>query len=163
MVNNLSENIMNKYNVGQDEFLFQLYLVAFIITTFVAYISGDLKSGLTQFLFHNGTYNEIINEDTPTYFATCKIASIVTFTIMGFIGSSSAAALTKNFGALVMSITGTVRKSLTLFLSLLLYNNSSCTMEHGVGIFVFLFGLGVKSTTSYWKDKIGVMKSDNKV
>lgn len=160
MVNNLSENIMNTYNVGQDEFLFQLYLVAFIITIIVAFISGDLKSGITNFLFQSGTYAEILdrsnnnndydydNDDYYSYSVSSKLIAIVIFTITGFIGSSSAAALTKNFGALIMSITGTVRKSLTLFLSLLLYNNTSCTMEHIVGIIIFLSGLFVKSAAS---------------
>ena len=59
MVNNLSEISMNKCNIGQGKFLFQLHLVTFVLTTTVAYISGDLKSGMTSFLFQSEKYAEI--------------------------------------------------------------------------------------------------------
>ena len=63
---------------------------------------------------------------------------------MGFFGSSCSAAITKNFGALTMSITSTARKATTLFLSFMLFDNE-CTFEHVVGIVVFISALTAKS------------------
>ena len=63
---------------------------------------------------------------------------------MGFFGSSCSAAITKNFGALTMSITSTARKATTLFLSFMLFDNT-CTLEHVAGIVVFISALTAKS------------------
>ena len=63
---------------------------------------------------------------------------------MGFFGSSCSAAITKNFGALSMSITSTARKATTLFLSFFLFDNQ-CTFEHITGIVVFISALTAKS------------------
>lgn len=63
---------------------------------------------------------------------------------MGFFGSSCSAAITKNFGALTMSITSTARKATTLFLSFMLFDNE-CTLEHVAGIAVFISALTAKS------------------
>ena len=63
---------------------------------------------------------------------------------MGFFGSSCSAAITKNFGALTMSITSTARKATTLFLSFMLFDNT-CTLEHVAGIAVFISALTAKS------------------
>lgn len=63
---------------------------------------------------------------------------------MGFFGSSCSAAITKNFGALTMSITSTARKATTLFLSFMLFDNE-CTLEHIGGIVVFISALTAKS------------------
>jgi hypothetical protein len=63
---------------------------------------------------------------------------------MGFFGSSCSAAITKNFGALTMSITSTARKATTLFLSFFLFNNV-CTLEHIVGVIIFISALTAKS------------------
>lgn len=73
-----------------------------------------------------------------------KVAVMVLFSSMGFFGSSCSAAITKNFGALTMSITSTARKATTLFLSFFLFNNV-CTLEHLVGVFVFISALTAKS------------------
>lgn len=63
---------------------------------------------------------------------------------MGFFGSSCSAAITKNFGALTMSITSTARKATTLFLSFMFFDNE-CTLEHLTGIVVFICALTAKS------------------
>jgi UAA transporter family len=63
---------------------------------------------------------------------------------MGFFGSSCSAAITKNFGALTMSITSTARKAATLFLSFALFDNE-CTFEHVSGMIVFISALTAKS------------------
>ena len=63
---------------------------------------------------------------------------------MGFFGSSCSAAITKNFGALTMSITSTARKAATLFLSFVLFDNA-CTFQHIGGMFVFISALLAKS------------------
>lgn len=73
-----------------------------------------------------------------------KVAVMVLFSSMGFFGSSCSAAITKNFGALTMSITSTARKATTLFLSFFLFNNV-CTFEHLMGVFLFISALTAKS------------------
>ena len=66
------------------------------------------------------------------------------FSSMGFFGSSCSAAITKNFGALTMSITSTARKAATLFLSFVLFDNA-CTFQHIGGMVVFISALLAKS------------------
>jgi hypothetical protein len=66
------------------------------------------------------------------------------FSSTGFLGSSCSAFITKEFGALAMSITSTARKATTLFLSFALFNNV-CTVEHLGGIFLFITALVGKS------------------
>lgn len=94
-----------------------------------------------------GTYQQYLN-GTPleerSYSVTSKILIMMLFSSMGFFGSSCSAAITKQFGALTMSITSTARKATTLFLSFFLFNNV-CTLEHMAGIVVFITALTTKS------------------
>ena len=69
---------------------------------------------------------------------------MILFSSMGFFGSSCSAAITKNFGALTMSITSTARKATTLFLSFFLFDNE-CTFEHITGVVIFIAALTAKS------------------
>ena len=142
----MSEHIMNHYGVGQDEFIFRMYSIALVAITSAAIMNGDLQEGLV-FMMRPGTYAEQLDNvpiDERTYSSTSKILILVLFSTMGFFGSSCSAAITKNFGALAMSITSTARKATTLFLSFLLFDNK-CTFEHIVGIFVFISALTAKS------------------
>ena len=94
-----------------------------------------------------GTYQQYLN-GTPleerNYSVTSKILIMVLFSSMGFFGSSCSAAITKQFGALTMSITSTARKATTLFLSFFLFNNV-CTLEHIAGVAIFITALTTKS------------------
>lgn len=137
---------MSHYGVGQDEFIFRMYSIALVAITSAAIMNGDLREGII-FLMNPGTYAEQL-ENTPledrSYSSSSKLIILVLFSTMGFFGSSCSAAITKNFGALAMSITSTARKATTLFLSFLLFDNK-CTFEHIVGIFVFISALTAKS------------------
>merc|ERR1712183_612877 len=84
------------------------------------------------------------NQEPPTWTVGAKIFTIISFSTLGFFASSCSAAITKNFGALTMSITSTARKATTLFLSFMLFPNK-CTMEHIFGILVFITALLGKS------------------
>lgn len=143
-ISNMSETIMNNYGVGQDEFIFRMYSIALIAITAAAAVQGDLVEGF-YFLTQPGTYAEM---DLPlserTWSVGGKWGAMILFSTMGFFGSSCSAAITKNFGALTMSITSTARKATTLFLSFALFDNE-CTMEHVVGIVVFIGSLIWKS------------------
>jgi hypothetical protein len=145
-ITNMSESIMNQFGVGQDEFIFRMYSIALIAISGAAAANGDLREGLT-FMSQPGTYaeqqsNVPLEERTWSTFG--KIGVMIMFSSMGFFGSSCSAAITKNFGALTMSITSTARKATTLFLSFLLFDNQ-CTFEHIVGIVVFISALTTKS------------------
>lgn len=142
-VSNASESIMNKYHVGQDEYIFSMYSIALVAITVAATCKGELTQGIA-FLLEPGTYNEILNHEPPTWTVGRKIFTIVSFSTLGFFASSCSAAITKNFGALTMSITSTARKATTLFLSFMLFPNR-CTMEHVFGILVFIIALLGKS------------------
>ncbi|KAL3941424.1 MAG: hypothetical protein SGBAC_004223 [Bacillariaceae sp.] len=145
-ITNMSENIMNHYGVGQDEFIFRMYSIALIAITSAAIMNGDMREGII-FMMHPGTYEEQQNNvplDERSYSPTSKMMTMILFSSMGFFGSSCSAAITKNFGALAMSITSTARKATTLFLSFLLFDNK-CTFEHLVGIFIFISALTAKS------------------
>ena len=80
---------------------------------------------------------------------------------MGFFGSSCSAAITKNFGALTMSITSTARKATTLFLSFMFFDNN-CTLEHLAGIVVFISALTAKSLRRKNKRRTSVGLGQNR-
>jgi len=162
-VSNVSEAIMNKYHVGQDEYIFSMYSIALIAITAAAALKGELIQGI-QFLSVPGTYNEILNHDPPTWTVAGKLFTIISFSTLGFFASSCSAAITKNFGALTMSITSTARKATTLFLSFMLFPNK-CTMEHVFGILVFitaLLGKSMKHGKSIHKDHNDVEMNEDK-
>mmetsp|Transcript_1934 Transcript_1934/g.2611 ORF Transcript_1934/g.2611 Transcript_1934/m.2611 type:complete len:214 (+) Transcript_1934:109-750(+) len=137
---------MSHYAVGQDEYIFRLYSIALVAITAAAAFQGDLTEGL-RFMMQPGSYNEM---ETPieerTWSVSSKWTVLILFATMGFFGASCSAAITKNFGALLMSITSTARKATTLFLSFALFDNE-CTMEHLVGIVLFIFSLVWKSVS----------------
>ncbi|KAG7361628.1 UAA transporter family protein [Nitzschia inconspicua] len=143
---NMSENIMTQYGVGQDEFIFRMYSIALVAIIGAATVKGDLTAGLVWML-QPGTYDEQLNNvplEERTWSAGGKMAVMILFSSMGFFGSSCAAAITKQFGALAMSITSTARKATTLFLSFLLFDNA-CTYQHVLGIIIFIASLTAKS------------------
>lgn len=145
-ITNMSENIMNQYKVGQDEFIFRMYSIALIAIIMAAYAKGDLHEGMI-WIVNPGTYEEQQNNvplDERLWSSTAKISVLVLFSSMGFFGSSCAAAITKQFGALSMSITSTARKATTLFLSFVLFDNE-CTIQHVLGIIVFICALITKT------------------
>jgi hypothetical protein len=111
-----------------------------------AAVKGDFTAGLVWML-QPGTYDEQLQNvpvEDRSWSSAGKIAVMILFSTMGFFGSSCAAAITKQFGALAMSITSTARKAMTLFLSFLLFDNE-CTVQHVVGIVIFIAALTVKS------------------
>jgi len=145
-ITNMSENIMNRFGVGQDEFIFRMYSIALIAITGAAVAKGDFSSGMVWIL-QDGTYAEQqsnVPMDQRTWTVAGKIAVMTLFSTMGFFGSSCSAAITKNFGALSMSLTSTARKATTLFLSFFLFKNE-CTLEHVTGIVIFMGALTAKS------------------
>jgi hypothetical protein len=143
-ISNMSENIMSQFGVGQDEFIFRMYSIALVAISAAAYYKGDLQEGVA-FLSVPGRYDELhLPLDERTWSVPGKIGTMVLFSSMGFFGSSCSACITKNFGALTMSITSTARKATTLFLSFFLFNNV-CTPEHVMGIVVFITALTTKS------------------
>ena len=145
-ITNMSEKIMNQYKVGQDEFIFRMYSIALVAISAAAWAKGDLADGMV-WIMQPGTYEEQQNNvplEERVWSSTGKICVVILFSSMGFFGSSCAAAITKQFGALSMSITSTARKATTLFLSFLLFDNE-CTMQHIIGIIIFIFALTTKS------------------
>ena len=155
-ISNMSEKIMNQYDIGQDEFIYNLYSTTVCGIIIAAAVRGDLRDGLV-YLTTNGTYEEIIQHTTttatadtaadilpPQWNALSKAMILFLFSSAGFFGSSCSALITKEFGALTMSITSTARKAMTLFLSFALFNNI-CTLEHIFGIFLFITALVAKS------------------
>jgi len=147
VINNMSERIMNQYHVGQDEFIYKLYSIALVGIVGAAAIRGDLIEG-TKYLLTPGTYQEILDGEETTWSVQGKVFALVLFSSTGFLGSSCSALITKEFGALTMSITSTARKATTLFLSFVLFQNV-CTMEHVSGIVLFiaaLIGKGIRAS-----------------
>jgi hypothetical protein len=143
-ISNLSEALMNQYEVGQDEFIFRLYSIATFFIFLSAAVKGDLRDGLA-YLTRPGTMKEIEDDLDPTWSILAKILTLVLFSTTGFLGSSCSAAITKSFGALTMSITSTARKATTIFLSFALFPSNKCTLEHIGGIFLFIASLVAKS------------------
>jgi UAA transporter family len=150
-ISNVSETIMSQYGVGQDEFIFRMYSISLVAIAVAASYRGDLTDGLL-WMTQPGTYHETVvghdsyNPDpsTRSWPVFNKTVVMILFSSMGFFGSSCSAGITKQFGALAMSITSTARKATTLFLSFFLFNNV-CTWEHLAGVFVFIMALTAKS------------------
>lgn len=145
-ITNMSEKIMTQYGVGQDEFIFRMYSIALVAIVGAAAAKGDLTAGMLWIL-QPGTYEEQLNNvpvSDRAWSSGGKICALLLFSSMGFFGSSCAAAITKNFGALAMSITSTARKATTLFLSFLIFDNE-CTVQHVFGILIFMASLTAKS------------------
>lgn len=148
-INIISENIMKDHGIGQDELIFRMYSLALFTVTAAATLNGDMQEGVA-FLFQPGTYDEwqgSSSEETISWSVGGKIGMIILFSTMGFFGTSCSAAITKNFGALTMSITSTVRRATTLFISFLLFDND-CTFVHVMGAVVFISALTLKSVLS---------------
>jgi UAA transporter family len=121
-----------------------MYSIALVAITAAAAFNGDLRQGLV-WMSQPGTFDELsLPLDQRTWSVSGKWFCLVVFSSMGFFGSSCSAAITKNFGALTMSITSTARKAMTLFLSFFFFGNV-CTTEHLLGIFIFITALTAKS------------------
>lgn len=151
---------MNQFGVGQDEFIFRMYSVALIAIAGAATVKGDLRDGIL-FLMEPGTYAEQQSNvplEDRAWSCSEKMLIMMLFSTMGFFGSSCSAAITKNFGALAMSITSTARKATTLFLSFLLFDNK-CTSEHIVGISIFISALTAKSLRRKGKHGLSAAKA----
>jgi len=147
-------NCTNPYSwiLCHEQFIFRMYSIALVAISAAAAVKGDLQEGL-RWMAQPGTYNELdLPIDQRTWSVPGKIAVMVIFSSMGFFGSSCSAAITKNFGALTMSITSTARKATTLFLSFFLFNNV-CTSEHLAGIVIFITALTTKSLRRGRKSK----------
>jgi hypothetical protein len=147
VINNMSERIMNQYHVGQDEFIYKLYSIALVGIVGAAAVRGDLIEG-SKYLMTPGTYQEILDGEEATWSVQSKVFALVLFSSTGFLGSSCSALITKEFGALTMSITSTARKATTLFLSFALFHNL-CNIEHVGGIILFvtaLIGKGIRAS-----------------
>ena len=145
--NIMSESTMKSYGIGQDELIFRMFSLALIAVSAAAIIEGDLYIGII-WLLRPGTYDEWKEgADDTTWSVAGKIAVIVLFSSMGFFGSSCSAAITKNFGALAMSMTSTARRAATLFISFFMFDNQ-CTYMHLAGIFIFIVSLSMKSAAS---------------
>lgn len=128
------------------QFIFRLYSISLVAITAAAAVKGDLYAGLV-WMTQPGTYQQYLDGvplEERKWSAMSKLLIMVLFSSMGFFGSSCSAAITKNFGALTMSITSTARKATTLFLSFFLFKNV-CTKEHVAGIVVFIAALTTKS------------------
>ena len=147
-VNNMSEAIMIQYNVGQDEFIYHLYSIAVIGIAGAAYLRGDLNDGI-RYMITPGTWDQIqandIDVNLRSWSVMGKFMALFLFSSAGFFGSSCSALITKEFGALTMSITSTARKAMTLFLSFALFKENVCTLEHISGIILFITALVAKS------------------
>lgn len=142
---------MRKYHVGQDEYIYRLYSIALVAIVLATEFNGEISRGL-YFLSVPGTLDEIESGKMPTWSCREKLFVIMMFGTTGFFGSSAAAAITKHFGALPMSLTSVARKATTLFLSFALFGNE-CSIEHIIGIFVFVSALLMKAIG---KTRIGI-------
>lgn len=146
-LNNWSEQMMEEHQLTQDEFHSKLYFVSLIATVVAAHWQNELFPGIEYFFFRPGTVTEIESMDeivNPTWTITRKAMALVLFGTTGIMGASCLGAITKRFGALSMALTSTARKATTLFLSLAVFNND-CTLEHLVGVCLFMTGLMMKT------------------
>lgn len=153
--NNYSELIMKKYRISQDQYQSSIYTVAFVLVLIGTIAKGELIPGFQTMFIRDGTVSEIEenkigsyhhHREYPTYTRNVKCFIFFLFTFTGLFGSSCAGAITKTWGALRMSVTSTVRKAGTLFLSMAAPGfHNKCTPEHIVGMFIFISALFVQN------------------
>ena len=138
---------MKKYHISQDQYQSSIYTVAFMLVLIATIVKGELIPGFQKMFLYHGTVTEIDHHrDNPTYTRNVKCLLLILFTFTGLFGSSCAGAITKHWGALRMSVTSTVRKAGTLFLSMAAPGfHNKCTPEHFMGICIFISALFVKS------------------
>lgn len=157
-VSNWSEVIMNRHDLGQDEFHMLLYFFSFIIMFVAAYQTNEIQAGINFFFQTHGTMTEVqdVTNQFYTWSINDKTFALALFCTIGIFGGSCACAITKRFGALAMSVTTTARKATTIFLSFALFPNA-CTAEHIVGVLIFVSGLLLKgglcnkqTTSNFW-------------
>jgi UAA transporter family len=113
--------------------------------TIAGALNGELDEGCL-WLSQPGTYKEFTDNDPihdRTWSVGGKIAVLFVFSATGFFALSCCQAITKNFGALTMSVTSTARKATTIFISFALFDNV-ITPGHMVGIVIFISALIVK-------------------
>ncbi len=138
---------MEEHHLTQDEFHSKLYVVSLIATVFAAHWQNELFPGIEYFFLRPGTVTEIESMEeiiNPTWTIARKAIALFLFGTTGIMGASCLGAITKRFGALSMALTSTARKATTLFLSLAVFNND-CTLEHVVGVSLFMTGLMMKT------------------
>jgi len=153
--NNLSESVMKKHQICQDRYQASVYSVSFLFVLIATIANGELVAGFQKMFLQHGTIPEIEenniglyhhHRENPTYTIDKKIIVLIFYTFTGLLGSSCAAAITKRFGALKTSITSTTRKAGTLFLSMVAPGfHNKCTIEHIMGVIIFVCALFVKS------------------
>ncbi len=146
---------MKKHRISQDEYQSSIYTVAFLLVLLATIVKGEFLPGFQKFFLLDGSIEDIDenrnsfyhrHRDLPTYTKDKKFLVFVLFTFTGLIGSSCAGAITKRFGALPMSVTSTTRKAGTLFISLAAPGlQNKCTVEHIMGMVVFISALFLKS------------------
>ncbi len=152
---NYAEYVMKKYDVSQDQFLFNIFSMSFIATFVFAYAMGELEDGFQSFFLLDGSIKEIddgvsfrLHGDghPPLVWSVGrKVIVFILFTLSGLCGSSSANAMSKHFGALTMSVATTSRKAFTLFISFAAFKSNKCTIHHFIGMVIFVSGLCIKS------------------
>ena len=142
-LSNSSEFVMNEYKVGHDAFQLHLSSIACVALLSVAFIKGELIAGI-RFFCTPGTYEEIYNDDFPSWTVQQKLIVMILFSSFGLFGESCAGAITKTHGAFYMALTTTSRKAASLMVSFLLLPNT-CTFQHSCGISLFLFALLMNS------------------
>jgi hypothetical protein len=152
MFNNYSEIIMQQHHISQDQYQSSIYTIAFIFVLIGNISMGKFIICFTNVFLRDGTIAEIegnISVDdakNAIYTRNIKFLVLFLFTFTGLLGSSCAGAITKQFGALRMSVTSTTRKATTLFISLAAPGfKNKCTSEHILGMFIFISALFVKS------------------
>ena len=172
LFNNYSELIMKKYRISQDQYKSSVYSVAFVLVLIATIVKGELVPGFQKMFLLDGTIQEIDenkigfyhhHREFPTYTKGAKLFVFFLFTFTGLFGSSCAGAITKTWGALRMSVTSTVRKAGTLFLSMAAPGfHNKCTPEHIIGICVFISALFVKSFHKKFDDSSFVKRQKTK-
>ena len=80
-ISNLSEALMNQYEVGQDEFIFRLYSIATFFIFIAAAMKGDLRDGMA-YLTRPGTLEETNERWTHGQY-------LALFSTTGLLGSSA--------------------------------------------------------------------------
>ena len=140
--------------MSQDEFQLSIYSISFVAMLIATIIKGEFYSGIQNFFLRPGTITEITEaplglyhhyREEPTWTGIKKIVVMLIFTFTGLLGSSCAGALTKQCGALSMSIVSTNKKATTLFISFMAPGfNNRCTLQHFIGMAIFLCGTSLK-------------------
>ena len=124
VASSIQEKALDMYGASQSEVITMLYFIGSIIIGIISLFSGQLIRGIKQCIIH------------PPMMIYLGL-----FAFLGAIGVQFVYTLIKLFGSIIAVMVTSVRKSLTVCISYILFPNKKFTLYHLFSMFFIIFGI----------------------